>query len=85
MKKKTCKNCIHYSGIECHGHGDFWGTCYLLMNCYKDLKSTYDSIIDCDLDCFNCICYDDSICKFYEILKEKENVKKDSNNNKDNV
>lgn len=80
MNYKTCKNCYHYSGIECHGHGYYWGTCYVLKNMYKYLKETYDSIIDCDLDSFKANCYDDTICKFYKILKENVNVKKDSNN-----
>lgn len=71
---KKCKNCIYYSGIQCHGHGDYWGTCYALMTRYKDLKNSYDSFIDCDLDVFKCICYDDTICKFYEILKDNKTL-----------
>ena len=40
MKKEEeimlhCKDCPFYSGIQCHGHGEFWGDCQLLHNWYK--------------------------------------------------
>lgn len=76
MKYKTCKNCKHYTGVECHGQGEFWGSCKLLLNIYNQLEKTYDDWLDSDLDIIKCICYDDTICKFYEILKEKVNVKR---------
>ena len=32
MSKLKCKDCIYYTGIQCHGHGDYWGECNLLEN-----------------------------------------------------
>lgn len=81
MKHKTCKNCLYYTGVRCHGHGEYWGECQLLCQLYNELEKTFDNWLDSDLDCWKLVCYDDTICKFYEILKEKVYVKKDSNNN----
>ena len=30
-----CVNCPHYSGIQCHGHGDYWAECELLNQLEK--------------------------------------------------
>lgn len=87
MKRKTCKNCKYYTGVECHGHGDFWGSCKLLLKIYNQLEKTYDDWLDCDLDITKAICYDDTICIFYLFLKDESYggkfvyVKEDSNNN----
>lgn len=35
-----CKECIYYSGVQCHGHGEFWGTCQLLDNLFKYMERT---------------------------------------------
>ena len=24
---KKCENCQYYTGIQCHGHGDYYGLC----------------------------------------------------------
>lgn len=39
-----CKNCIYFSGIECHGHGDFWGSCNYLNQLFKYIKK----VTNCD-------------------------------------
>ena len=36
---KKCKNCPHYTGVFCHGHGEYWGECKKNKNtlfCYDD-------------------------------------------------
>lgn len=35
-----CKECMYYSGVQCHGHGDFWGTCQLLINLFTYMERT---------------------------------------------
>lgn len=42
---KTCKNCHYYTGIQCHGHGDYWGECKKNKNtlfCYDDSPCLQD-------------------------------------------
>lgn len=73
INKLVCINCKHYTGIECHGHGEFWGSCKLLLKMYNQLEKTYNDWLDCDLDINISICFDDTICKFYDFLKEKVN------------
>ena len=37
-KYKKCENCIFYTGVQCHGHGDFWGTCNLIEKIIDEYK-----------------------------------------------
>ena len=42
---KKCKNCKYYTGITCHGHGDFWGECKKNKNtlfCYDETPCLQD-------------------------------------------
>lgn len=44
-KMKTCKNCVHYTSIQCHGHGEYWGECKKNRNdliCYDDTPCLQD-------------------------------------------
>ena len=43
-----CKDCKFYTGIQCHGHGDYWGHCTI----------NYDKN-----DLWNNVCYDNTECK----------------------
>ena len=63
----NCKNCIFFSGIECHGHGDFWGECDLLKFFIKCNKLTYR-----DYDVWSTVCYEETQCKLSKLLKIKE-------------
>lgn len=37
-----CKNCKYYTGVQCHGHGDYWGDCKLIESLYSRFdKSIY--------------------------------------------
>lgn len=35
-----CKECMYYSGVQCHGHGEFWGSCQLLNNLFTYMEKT---------------------------------------------
>lgn len=75
MKELKCKDCPYYTGIKCHGHGEFWATCSyidslrkILSNINKvyeyDLKlKRYDSVWFESLN-------DESTCLILEISKE---------------
>ena len=42
---KKCKGCKYYTGIQCHGHGDYWGECKKNKNtlfCYDDTPCLQD-------------------------------------------
>ena len=44
MKEIKCKNCPYYSGIQCHGHGEYWASCTLiesLRNTLAAITKTY--------------------------------------------
>ena len=76
MEKMTCKDCLYYSGIQCHGHGEFWGECNIFSHIYNFLEDYHKYYLDSDLDPWICVCYDDTICKFYELLRNKNYEKK---------
>lgn len=42
-KKKfiTCGNCPYFTGVQCHGHGEFWGECSLLEFLIRYFKLQY--------------------------------------------
>lgn len=58
MKKLRCKDCKFYSGSQCHGHGEFWGSCRFL----DDLEHFLDLVPN--ENCYKFICFDDTICHF---------------------
>lgn len=61
-----CSDCVFYSGIQCHGHGDFWGSCGLI-----DLFVHSNHLDYHDYDVWSDVCDDDDDCKFSELLKLK--------------
>lgn len=65
---RKCKDCPFYSGVECHGHGDFWGECSLAWSVLKKFKA-----FDVDVDIWTSICYDDTECKFSKFLRIDNN------------
>lgn len=77
MSKKIdikCCNCPYYTGIQCHGHGDFWGTCTILHDKRKVMKILFEkhdgdnASYLCDKGgAFSDVRYDDSTCKFFEL------------------
>lgn len=38
---RKCENCKYYTGIQCHGHGEFWGNCTLINNLQSELDPKY--------------------------------------------
>lgn len=70
--KRTCLNCVFNTGVQCHGHGDFWATCNLILFFAKnkikinnELFDYYDSIIKSNQK--NCILdYNDILTFFTE-------------------
>lgn len=49
-KLKYCKDCKFFTGVQCHGHGEFYGFC-------KKCKNVHD---------WSDVRYDDSLCTFYK-------------------
>lgn len=44
-KIKTCSNCHFFTGIQCHGHGEYWGECKKNKNtlfCYPETPCLQD-------------------------------------------
>ena len=72
----NCKDCIFYSGIQCHGHGEFWGEC----NLYEQVRSIlaklnnvyrYDVVRKNELSVWDNALSDKSTCLFFEIKEKK--------------
>lgn len=38
----NCKNCVYYTGVKCHGHGDFWGNCNVIDKLLNQLEKVID-------------------------------------------
>ena len=38
---RKCENCKFYTGVQCHGHGDFWGNCTLIQQAINILDPKY--------------------------------------------
>lgn len=81
-KYKKCKNCIFYTGVQCHGHGDFWGTCNLIEKIISEYEEEIDKYNDKQKNLenkilyYHSICYDETNCMFEKfIYKLKEAVK----------
>lgn len=55
-----CENCRYFTGVKCHGHGEYWGNCMLLDFCVKENEQIgkYDYISTG----FGDICYPDTHC-----------------------
>lgn len=55
-----CKDCIYYTGVKCHGHGEYWGNCDILESLLRYVKK----VTNCDYIStgFNDIVYDDTEC-----------------------
>lgn len=63
-----CKNCRYFSGIKCHGHGEFWGECRLLNDLNYELKENRIEYLD--------VCYDDTRCIILEGIKNTNIINK---------
>lgn len=67
----NCRGCVYNTGIQCHGHNDYWATCSL----YEKLREQYSSSFNRKYDEYNIIS-DGSKCMVYkkliEISKEGE-------------
>lgn len=68
----NCKNCPFYSGVQCHGHGEYWSSCNAVNQLRLILSKSFDvSKYDIRLkglsstwsECLN----DDSICILFYI------------------
>lgn len=57
----TCRECIYNTGIQCHGHGDYWAECSL----YKKLRDQYKNCFNRKYDEYNIIS-DESKCIVYK-------------------
>lgn len=55
-----CKECMYYTGVQCHGHGEFWGSCQLLNNLFTYMEKTKK----CDYvsNTYICMLLDDNEC-----------------------
>lgn len=36
-----CKNCKHFTGVKCHGHGEYWGSCKLIDSLFGKYQNVY--------------------------------------------
>lgn len=77
MNELKCKNCPYYTGMLTHGHGEFWGECNLLKIIRNNLAIAtnnykYDIKIKFLKNCWEEICYDETICKLIVINKDHE-------------
>ena len=61
-KDIKCKECIYYTGVQCHGHGEYWGSCKVASQIYKMLEIITDKHLTTDKlpEYLN----DESICPF---------------------
>lgn len=80
-RKIMCKDCIYYSGIICHGHGEYWAECNLLNNMRKTLAKM-NNAYQYDLErigaesCWDNVLGDNSTCMFFVIKEYAEVIKK---------
>ena len=68
--KIKCKECPYYTGIQCHGHGDYWGECTLYEDKHKVLKAIFekeDGLYVDHKDVWSLTRNDNSTCAFFEI------------------
>lgn len=56
-----CGQCPFYTGLECHGHGDFWGECDLLNQFHKYIKNCLPKDVFSGAS-MSTICFDDTNC-----------------------
>lgn len=55
-----CKECMYFTGVQCHGHGEFWGSCKLIDEFIQYFDFTHDKH---HLSClYNDIVFDDTEC-----------------------
>lgn len=57
-EKTKCSFCPFYSGVQCRGQGDFWGTCSIYGYIIKD-SCSFDDVV-----------YDNTKCKVFEYLNK---------------
>lgn len=56
-----CSHCVFFTGEKCHGHGDYWGNCTLILK----LDDNY----------YNSICYNKTKCLLSErLVCENESI-----------
>lgn len=72
IKEIKCKDCVFYSGVQCHGHGDYWAECNLL-NDLRKLFSKLFNIYQYDLErkgsssCWDNVIDENSNCMFFKV------------------
>lgn len=65
MEKIKCGKCPYFTGIQCHGHGEFWGDCNAI-NMIRKMIATSNNINQYDIKLkntkgrFDEILYEDS-------------------------
>lgn len=69
-----CKDCIYYSGIQCQGHGDYFGRCQLYDALIKytskvENKSIYDYKVKHYTNSWDDVVYDNTDCSIIELIK----------------
>lgn len=71
-----CKNCPYYTGVECHGHGEFYGICTIFQDKIKVMEMLFQKLdgdnalfLSYKGGAFSDVCNDDSSCKFF-VLKD---------------
>lgn len=69
-----CKDCPNFSGIQCHGHGDFWGTCHLYNSITKFIVKNNNAwyVTHKNIPYL----YEDSECYFEKLLIDEIHYKK---------
>lgn len=80
MNKIKCKECPYYSGIQCHGHGEYWAQCNLLIEQSKIFKKLFckeilETIVPKNSDCWGYVVKENQECKIFEIKTYGENNK----------
>lgn len=65
-----CKDCPYFSGIECHGHGEYYGSCGLMTTAIKYLSRLFDCsdkhLYITKRNCFYLL--EDSVCPFFHFV-----------------
>lgn len=73
-KKILCKDCPFYSGVQCHGHGDYWAECNFLLANAKSFKRIFnldvlETIVPKGKDCWAFVVDENSECKVFDIVR----------------
>ena len=74
-----CKKCPFNSGVQCHGHSEYWAECKLLVQNAKILEKYFqheilDQVVVKNGDVWDFVINDKSTCKIFELSKYIEEV-----------